>query len=902
MHRVAHVSPTRVQATDEQPTAYSPRLQPRSLSAVRWRSHLRAREVKRSPPRGAIDARRRREPVQVRKSLTMSCSTACFVAPLPLLRRHEAPFGAAALPRRVGAPRRAGVSRSVMIVADESDDPAEVPDTDMQERKRLQESMPSSFSIPVPPEPTVVSVEFAPGKTAFLETGHFSRQAAGAVNIRHGDTVVYCTACADKETSPSIDFLPLRVDYAEKFSSLGRTSGSYIKREGRPSEREILVSRLIGSIRPMFVDGYYNDVQILANVFSYDPECPADALSICAAAASLHISHIPLAAPVAGVRIAFIEDQFVVEPSVQQANDSCSELVIAGTEDAILMIEGYCEFLTEQQIIQATRIAHQSIVKLCGAMRRLREICGREKNLSCIRVVPDHIHSGMEQVVSGLDEALLVAGKKEREERVSEVKNRVFNSLKPPPEDFVTDPTGAELKNTELRIAWKQLLSNRMRRRILDDNIRPDGRDPFTVRPITIHQAPLPRAHGSSLFTRGETQTLAVATLGGEEMAQRYETLDGEDASRFYLQYSFPPSSVGEVGRIGAPGRREIGHGKLAERALYAVIPERKDFPYVLRVESNIFESNGSSSMASVCGGCLALLEAGVPLKSSVAGVAMGLVIDEEVLRSGAEVKEQQTVVLTDILGLEDALGLCDAKFAGNRHGLSALQLDVKLKGISIDLLERILMQAREGRLHILDCMDAVMPGPNSKLPDSLPKVVTFEIPVRRIGDVIGAGGKTIRSVIEECGGEDVIRISIDNDGTVSLTSNDPGMIAKARSTIKGLTMDLEVGTIIRGQVTKILPFGAYVKIAEGKEGWLHISELENKRTSAVQDVCDVGDELELKITDVSRNGQIRVSRRALLPREKPLRKKAEADAVGVSNGNGNNGASLEETNNDEIS
>eukprot|EP00178_Gracilaria_changii_P003148 TRINITY_DN145_c0_g1_i1.p1 TRINITY_DN145_c0_g1~~TRINITY_DN145_c0_g1_i1.p1 ORF type:complete len:877 (-),score=147.18 TRINITY_DN145_c0_g1_i1:2748-5378(-) len=820
------------------------------------------------------------------ESFTMSPSSACFVAPLPFTHRHAAPFGAAE--RRVRAPRRTSVLRAAMAITDDTDDPAEVLDTDMQQRNRLQKSLASSVSIPIPPKPTVVSVEFAEGKRAFFETGHFSRQAAGAVNVRHGDTIVYCTACADEDASPSIDFFPLRVDYAEKFSALGRTSGSYVKREGRPSEREILVSRLIDrSIRPMFVDGYFNEVQVLANVFSYDSHCPADALSICAAAAALHVSRIPLAAPVASVRVAFIDDQFVVEPSVEQANRSRSELVIAGTEDAILMIEGYCDFLTEQQIIQAVRIAHQSIVKLCGAMRELREICGREKDLTALRSVPNHIRTEMEELASGLDDALHVAAKKKREERVSEVMNRVFSSLKPPPEEFVTDPTTAELKNTQLRIAWKQLISNRMRRRILDDNVRPDGRDPFTVRPITIHRAPLPRAHGSSLFTRGETQTLAVATLGGEEMAQRFETLDGENASRFYLQYSFPPSSVGEVGRIGAPGRREIGHGKLAERALFAAIPEKKDFPYVLRVESNILESNGSSSMASVCGGCLALLDAGVPLKCSVAGVAMGLVIDEEVLRTGTKFSENQAVVLTDILGLEDALGLCDAKFAGNRHGLSALQLDVKLKGISINLLERILMQAREGRLHVLDSMDAVMPGPNPKLPDSLPKVISFQIPVRRIGDVIGAGGKTIRSIIEECGGEDVIRISIDNDGTVSLTSNSPTMISKAEATIRGLIVNIEVGSTIKGRVTKILPFGAYIKIAEGKEGWLHISELENKRTNAVQDVCNVGDELELKVTEIGRNGQIRLSRRALFPKEKSSRKKVEEDALSSSNGNG---------------
>ncbi|PXF50163.1 Polyribonucleotide nucleotidyltransferase [Gracilariopsis chorda] len=821
-------------------------------------------------------------------------SAGAFVPPL-LLRAHPRPplqLRPPSLPQTRPSTLRRALTHASVALPEDADDPSQVPDTDLHERERLQNNLSNAVNIPIPPKPTVVSVEFAPGKIASFETGHVSRQAAGAVNVRHGDTVVYCTACANSTPSPNVDFLPLRVDYSEKFSALGRTSGSYIKREGRPSEREILISRLMDrSLRPMFEDGYHNDVQILANVFSYDTVRPADALAICAAAASLHVSNIPLAAPVAGVRVSYVDGHFVVEPSVQQAHRSHSELIVAGTQNAILMIEGYCHFLTEQQIMQAVKIAHHSIKKLCAAMHQLRHACGQEKRASTLRTVSPQLYTTMEQMASGLNEALAVIGKKEREQRVAEVKELVFDALKPTQQQSALDPDGCAEKVTQLRVAWKQLISTRMRRRILDDSIRPDGRDPFTVRPITILQSPLPRAHGSSLFTRGETQTLAVATLGGEDMAQRYETLDGEDASRFYLQYYFPPSSVGEVGRVGPPGRREIGHGKLAERALYAAIPEKEHFPYVLRVESNILESNGSSSMASVCGGCLALMDAGVPLKCSVAGVAMGLVIDEEKLKLDSAASEKGAVVLTDILGLEDALGLCDAKFAGNREGLSALQLDVKLKGISTDLLERILLQAREGRLHILDCMDAVMPRPRSELPDSVPKVISFQIPVRRIGDVIGGGGKTIRSLIEDCGGEDVIRISIGNEGMVSVTSTDDAVIEKAKTAIEALALDVEVGSIVKGQITKILPFGAYVKIAEGKEGWLHISELENKRTNMVEDVCKVGDEVRLKVIEVSRNGQIRLSRRAILPKENkgsPRAKKQDDEKVSAANGNGN--------------
>lgn len=735
-------------------------------------------------------------------------------------------------------------------------------------RHHLNERPSSSngTEIPALPEPTVVEVEFAPGKIARFETGRVSRQAAGSVVARIGDTIIFCTACAEAKPSPTIDFFPLRVDYAEKFSATGKTAGSYVKREGRPSEREVLISRLIDRpLRPMFQEGYFNEVQLLANVFSYDGTNPPDALAVCAAAAALHISHIPMVAPVAAVRVGVVDGTFVIEPSIEQTKQFGSALVVAGTRDGILMVEGYCDFLPEEQIIEGIRLAHKSIIKLCDAIDELRTKAGsKEKNNDGCRLVPPKMKQRMAELATGIDDAIAVIGKKDRDKLVEQVKDRVFDVLKPTREDDVTDPDGSTEKLTLLRIAWKQYVSERMIRRILDDNIRPDGRDAYTVRPITIDRAPLPNAHGSALFTRGETQTLAVATLGGDDMAQRFETLEGDDAARFYLQYSFPPSSVGEVGRSGAPGRREIGHGKLAERALHAAIPTKEEFPYVLRVESNILESNGSSSMASVCGGCLALLEAGVPLKSSVAGVAMGLVVDKT-LGPDPVTGDYHAVVLTDILGIEDALGSCDAKFAGNREGLSALQLDVKLRGISIDLFSQILMQARNGRIHVLDCMDATMPKASPSLPISVPKVEILNISPKRIGEVIGAGGKTIRSIIEKCGGEDVIQISIDKDGRVSILSTERKMIKKAVNMVSGLAMTVDVGTTFKGKVTKILPFGAYVEMAEGKEGWLHISELENKRTNNVDDVCKVGDMVEVKVIELGRNGQFKVSRKACL-------------------------------------
>lgn len=745
---------------------------------------------------------------------------------------------------------------------------AVVPDTDLTERQRRAVNLENaSLEIPVPPTPTVVEIPFAPGKILRLETGRLARQAAGAVLVRLGDTMVFCTACAETEPAPTVDFLPLRVDYAEKFSSMGKTSGSYVKREGRPSEREILVSRLIDRpLRPMFEDGYFNEVQVLANVFSYDGQFPAEALAICGAAAALHVSHIPLVEPVAGVRLAYIDGAFVVEPALDDMKRSHAELVVAGTRKGILMIEGSCDFLSTEVILDGIGMAHEAISKICDGLDQLRAKTGHMPKITdTLRTIPEDIALKMAALSTGIDEALAVVAKKQRDEIVKQVRDRVMAALKPSRDEEWQDPDGSAERLTALRLAWKELVSERMRRRILDTGIRPDGRDVYTVRPITIDQAPLPRAHGSALFTRGETQALAVTTLGGDDMAQRFETLEGEDAARFYLQYSFPPFSVGEVGRVGAPGRREVGHGKLAERALLAAIPSQEEFPYVLRVESNILESNGSSSMASVCGGCLALLEAGVPLKCSVAGVAMGLVVD----KSGdvdAETGEVRAVVLTDILGLEDALGSCDAKFAGNRHGWSALQLDVKLRGISISLFGRILRQASQGRDHILDCMDEVMPSHNKELADSVPKVEVIQVATKRIGEVIGPGGRTIRSIIDRCGGEDEIRISIQNSGKVLIYSSDLEKIEKAKSLLSIFTIDLSVGSILTGTVTKILPFGVYVEIADGKEGWLHISELEHKRTNQVEDVCAVGDKIEVKLIELGRNGQLRLSRKACLP------------------------------------
>lgn len=499
-------------------------------------------------------------------------------------------------------------------------------------------------AIPRPSVGVMSTVEVAPGKTVSFETGRVARQAAGSVIVRQGDTVVFCTACAESSQQPGVNFLPLRVDYAEKFSSSGRTSGSYVKREGRPSEHEVLASRLIDRpLRPMFADGYFNDVQVLASVMSYDERHTGDTLAICGCAAALHISNIPLSKAVAGVRIARIDDAFVINPTVGEMKRSKTNMVIAGTRDAILMIEGSCDFLTEEQVLEAVELAQSAIAKLCGALDELREKAGKAKQLVEAKHFPPELLEQMNTLASGLDEAIAVVEKKPRERAMEAIKKKVFAALAPTKEERALDSDAAEDAQVLLGATYSKFISGRIRNQVLNHGLRPDGRDTTTVRPITIDQGYLPCTHGSSLFTRGETQALAVATLGGDNMAQRFETLNGEDAARFYLQYSFPPSSVGEVGRIGAPGRREIGHGKLAERALAAVLPSKEAFPYVIRVESTIMESCGSSSMASVCGGCLALMNAGVPILEPVAGIAMGLLFDNE---------SERFAILTDILGL----------------------------------------------------------------------------------------------------------------------------------------------------------------------------------------------------------------------------------------------------------
>lgn len=693
------------------------------------------------------------------------------------------------------------------------------------------------------------------GREITFETGKIARQANGSVTVRSGETVLLVTACAANSAAEDIDFLPLRVDYQEKFSSAGKTLGGFIKREGRPTEREILVSRLIDRpIRPMFEEGYYNEVQLLAYVYSYDGVHAPEPLAICGASAALVISDIPLVKPLSAVRVGMIDDQFIVNPTIEEQKKSRLDLILAGTEDAILMIEGYADFLTEEQILAAVEEGHQGIRTICQALSEWQIQIGKPKARETLRVLPDGLSEEIyEMTQAQLSEALRIKVKKEREDAISTILTIVL-------EKYVKSPTPICSKTTAVSI-FKQVQSDVMRKMILDEGYRSDGRSLEQIRPIDIEMSLMPRTHGSALFTRGETQSLAVCTLGGETMAQRSESLEGENNARFYLQYFFPPFSVGEVGRMGAPGRREIGHGKLAERSLGMIMPAIDDFPYVIRLESNITESNGSSSMASVCGGCLALMDAGVPIRRPIAGIAMGLVLENE-----------RYAILSDILGVEDALGDMDFKIAGDAHGISAFQLDIKVEGITHQIMQVALAQAKQGRLHILQQMLLTCAKPKTELSLYAPRIEKLRIKPSKIGALIGPGGKQIRAIIEETGAQ----IDIDDTGIVSISSTNPKAMARAKELVINRTAEVEVGKIYNGLVVSIVPFGCFVEIFD-QQGLCHISELAHTRVQNVQDVVKEGQTLEVKVLDKNERGQIKLSHKAVLPA--PVRIPAESDA-----------------------
>ena len=692
--------------------------------------------------------------------------------------------------------------------------------------------------------PKVKSVSIN-GRIIRFETGKIARQANGAVMLTCGETMLLATACAAKKPMPETDFLPLRVDYQEKFSSTGKTLGGFIKREGKPSEREILISRLIDRpLRPMFEEGYVTEVQLLTYVFSYDGIHAPDPLAICAASAALVISDIPFIKPIAAVQVGMIDGNFVVNPTIEEMEKSRLDLMIAGTEDAILMIEGYCDFLTEEQILEAIEEGHNAIKQICEALEEWRKEVGKEKIREHLHILPKKLVAEIQQLVSAdLEACFRINGKQERETRMGQIHGHVLEKF--------CNPDQSEYSKMDVMAAFKTVQASIMRHMILNEGKRSDGRACNEVRPIHIDLGLLPRTHGSALFTRGETQAIAVATLGGEHMAQKYEDLNGDNSRRFYLQYFFPPFSVGEVGRFGPPGRREIGHGKLAERALAMAMPEREHFPYVIRLESNITESNGSSSMASVCGCCLAMMDAGVPIKHPIAGIAMGLILEND-----------KFAILSDILGAEDALGDMDFKVTGDARGITAFQLDIKIEGINKHIMQAALAQAKEGRLHILQKMLEACPKAKEHLSVYAPRIETMQIKPSKIGIVIGPGGKQIRAIIEETGAD----INIDDSGYVSITATSQESLEKAKEYIHSLTAEAEVGQTYTGRIVSIVPFGVFVEIFPGKEGLCHISELSHERIQNIHDFWKEGDVIEVKVIDINDRGQIKLSHKAVMP------------------------------------
>ncbi len=683
------------------------------------------------------------------------------------------------------------------------------------------------------------------GKEIHFETGKIARQAGGAVLVRMGDTIVFNTACAATEADPDADFFPLRVDYQEKFSSAGKTLGGFIKREGKPSEKETLTSRLIDRpLRPMFEEGYYNEVQVLSYVWSYDGVHGPEPLAICGASAALAISEIPLIKPIAGVRVGMIDGKLLVNPTQEQMKSSKLDLMLAGTDDAILMIEGFCDFLTEEQVMEAIEYGHHWIKEICHTIAKLREMVGKPKHRGTIKKLPEALLNEVAAIATPLlESALRVTAKQKREEALAAVNTAVYAKLL---------PEGKEVNYSKGDVdkALKEVSSKTMRRMILKENLRSDGRHTEEIRFIDIEQSLLPRAHGSALFTRGETQSMSVCTLGGDSMAQRFEDLDGEGTKRFNLQYFFPPFSVGEVGRIGAPGRREVGHGKLAERALNAVVPSKETFPYSIRVESNITESNGSSSMATVCGCCLAMMDAGVPIQRPVAGIAMGLILEGDGF-----------AILSDILGIEDALGDMDFKVTGDELGITAFQMDIKVEGITPAIMRKALLQAKEGRTFILRKMLAVVPKHRETMSIYAPRIETMKIKPSKIAAVIGPGGKQIRAIIEQTG----VEINIDDAGIISISAVNLDSIEKAKAIINGITAEVEIGKVYTGKVTAIVDFGMFVEILPGKEGLCHISEYDHSRVNKLSDLVKPGDTVNVKVMDINERGQLKLSRKATL-------------------------------------
>ena len=690
-----------------------------------------------------------------------------------------------------------------------------------------------------------VKKEFQYGShTVTLETGRIARQADGAVVVSMSETVVLVTVVGARKADPNRDFLPLTVNYQEKTYAAGRIPGGFFRREGRPTEKETLTCRLIDRpLRPMFPKGFHHDVQVIATVLSTNQEVDPDVPSMLGAFAAMALSGLPCAGPIGAARVGWINDEFVVNPTATELAESRLNLVVAGTEGAVLMVESEADLLPEETMLNAVLFGHEQMQTAIAAIRELADEAGKPAWEWQAGPGNEELAAAVASLAEkDLVEAYGITEKQQRNERLGEIRSKVSEAL------ASSDDTGAA-DAQEVAGALKSLEKHLVRRRVLAGEPRIDGRDNVTVRGLDIEVGVLPRTHGSALFTRGETQALVTATLGTDRDAQIVEALDGTSRDRFMLHYNFPPYSVGETGFMTGPKRREIGHGRLARRGIAAVLPNMEDFPYVVRVVSEITESNGSSSMASVCGSSLALMDAGVKLKAPVAGIAMGLVKDGE-----------EYAVLTDILGDEDHLGDMDFKVAGAEDGVSALQMDIKIDGITRDIMAQALDQAREARLHILAEMNKVIATSREEISDWAPSIFTMQIDREKIGDVIGKGGAVIRSITEETGAE----INIDDDGTVKIASVDGESGREARRRVEMIVSDVEVGEIYEGKVARLMDFGAFVTIVPGKDGLVHISQISDQRVDRVSDRLSEGDTVRVKVLEVDRQGRIRLSMRNL--------------------------------------
>ncbi|MEK5443084.1 polyribonucleotide nucleotidyltransferase [Fredinandcohnia sp. FSL W7-1320] len=692
----------------------------------------------------------------------------------------------------------------------------------------------------------VFSMDWA-GRQLTVEIGQLAKQANGAVLVRYGETAVLSTATASKEPKP-LDFFPLTVNYEERLYAVGKIPGGFIKREGRPSEKAILASRLIDRpIRPLFADGFRNEVQVVSIVMSVDQDCSSEMAAMFGSSLALSVSDIPFEGPIAGVTVGRVDNQFIINPSVKDQEMSDINLVVAGTKDAINMVEAGAEEVPEEVMLEAIMFGHEEIKRLIAFQEKIVAEIGKEKREIVLYELDSELEAQIRaKAEEDINKAVQVAEKHAREDAINEIKAAIIEEY--------TEQEADEATLKQVKEILNKLVKEEVRRLITVEKVRPDGRQIDEIRPLSSEVGLLSRTHGSGLFTRGQTQALSICTLGALGDVQILDGLGIEETKRFMHHYNFPQFSVGETGPMRGPGRREIGHGALGERALEPVVPSEKDFPYTIRLVSEVLESNGSTSQASICASTLAMMDAGVPIKAPVAGIAMGLI------KSG-----EHYTVLTDIQGMEDHLGDMDFKVAGTSKGVTALQMDIKIAGLSREILEEALQQAKKGRMQILDSMLATLTTPRSELSKYAPKILTLKINPDKIRDVIGPSGKQINKIIDETG----VKIDIEQDGTVFISSVDEAMNQKAKKIIEDIVREVEVGQMYLGKVKRIEKFGAFVEIFSGKDGLVHISELAEERVGKVEDVVSIGDELLVKVTEIDKQGRVNLSRKAVLREQK---------------------------------